>query len=729
MINIVQIGFSYKVGGIEKNAINSISSLPKKDYRFFFINVFEEANDEKFIKDMKKLGTVINLPNYRKHPIKFIKEFKRVHKVYQFDILHYNMASAVYLTPLIAAKKCGIKTIIAHSHNNASDKGLLKAIIHNINKKLVTKYANKYFACSESAGEWMFSKSVRNSNEYHIMYNGINVNNFLFDNKKRETTRRELKVKKEETLYVHIGRFMPIKNHDFLIDVFNEILSKEQKSKLLLIGNGDTYNKINNKVKKLGIQDKVIFMGEIDEINNYLNASDCFILPSINEGLGIVLVEAQANGLCCVASENIPAEAEINHNFYRLSLEKGVKYWAEKIVSINKERHKNSEKMLNYDIANSSKKLDLIYKNSIKIKIGHFVYGIKNGGVEKVILNYFSNINRDNYDLHIISQGESDKNSLEEFINLGFKVHIVTKKGKSIIKNYTDIRKILKNERFDIIHCHMSDTNFFPLLYGKMYGVKHRISHSHNALTNKKLMNKILCSLSKLVDTNRFACSNDAALWLFGTKKNVFIMTNAIEIDRYSYNTNQREKIRKKLNYKNNEIVIGCIARFEKQKNHEFLIEVFKELNDKDKNIKLLLIGTGSLEDNIKKKVEKYNLTKYTTFIGTTNEANIYYQAMDVFLLPSLHEGLALTLVEAQASDLPVFTSDTVSTESKMSDYFYQYSLNSRAIEWSNDILKTYKELPDRDKRKNKVAEYGFDIRKACLALDEYYKSLIRGEK
>ena len=725
MINIVHVGFSYQMGGIEKYAINALSHLPKKDYNIFFINVFEEAENESFIKEMKKIGKIINLPNYRKHPLRYIKEFEKAHKKYQFDILHYNMASAVYLTPLIAAKKSRVKTIIAHSHNNASDKGLLKEIIHKMNRNFVSGLANCYCACSESAGRWMFSNKVRSSSDYHILYNGINSSDYAFSETIRKETRKELNVKDNETLYIHIGSFKPIKNHDFLIDIFNEIVKSHNASKLLLIGKGEKIGTIKKKVKRLGIEKEVIFIGETNSIGKYLSAADCFILPSFNEGLGMVLVEAQANGLSCVVSNGIPVEAEINKNFYRLSLKDEAASWAKKIIRINKKRCLVDNKILEYDTINSARKIDQLYKTSNKIKICHFVYGLKNGGVEKVILNYFENINREKYQLHIITQGESDKKNYEEFEENGFIIHTVTKKGVSVFKNFLEIKRILDEQKFDIIHCHMSNTNFFPLFYGKLSGVKIRINHSHNALTKKSIMDKILCLMSKMVDTNRMACSVEAAKWMFNTEKKVFILRNAIEIEKYAFNQIIRDEMRKKLKYDKNDIVIGCVARFEHQKNHDFLLELFKELSLIKNNYKLLLIGAGSLEKNIKEKANRLGLSSNILFAGTTNETNKYYQAMDIFALPSLYEGLGIVYVEAQISGLKCIASTNVPFDAKICENLTFLPLDVK--QWVKYIKNTHclnrREFVDEAKRS------GYDIKKESLILDDYYQNLIRSKK
>lgn len=720
-INILQIGSTYKQGGIESFILNYSENLNKDFFSIDFINTFPEAKKENFYKKMQEYGKVYNTVNYRKHPIKFISEFKKICANKKYDIVHYNMSSSVYLVPLIAAKLAGIKVIISHAHNNKSDKGFLKGFFHFLMKRFIPLFSNAFFACSESAGKWFYSKKIINSNNFYIIKNGIETKKFIFDKNIRKRIRRELGIEDDTIVIGHVGNFKPVKNHKFVIDIYNEINKMADNTKLVLVGQGILLEEIKQKVKKLNLENKVIFTGEKNNVHDYMQAFDVLLFPSIYEALGIVLIEAQASGLPCISTINISKEAEVSGKFYRYSLNDSPKVWAEATLSAaNNNEREMSKECFSYDIVECSKELERIYTDLNRIKICHFVYGIVNGGVERVLLNYFYNMNLENYDLHIVTQGKCDKKCLQEFENLGFTIHNVTKKSESLLKNYIEITQILKKYKFDIVHSHMSNTNFFPLLYSKLAHIKVRINHSHNAHSKMNLKIKLLCFLAKILDTNRMACSEDAAVWLFNTKKNVKILNNAIDLTKFQYNQEIRKKIRNEMNLEN-KIVIGHIGRFAEQKNHKFLIDVFEKLYQENKNYELLLIGIGELEDSIKSYVKTLKSKNSIKFLETRDDVSDLYQAMDIFVLPSLYEGLGIVLVEAQTSGLKCLGSIFIPQEVKITE-------NIKFLEL--DLPKWIKAIQDTNynNRRSKIdeaTEKGFNIKVEAEKLDKYYKSLI----
>ena len=212
---------------------------------------------------------------------------------------------------------------------------------------------------------------------------------------------------------------------------------------------------------------------------------------------------------------------------------------------------------------------------------------------------------------------------------------------------------------------------------------------------------------------------------MFGTDHNVYIMKNALEIDMFKYDESTREKMRKSLGYSRSDIVIGCVARLEKQKNHEFLIEVFRKLNSQNKNYKLMLIGKGSLEEKLYELIEKYSLLPFVKFIGTTNEVNKYYQAMDIFALPSLYEGLGIVYVEAQISGLPCISSTNVPIDAKITNDFLFIDLDYN--KWVNSIKKV--DISKRKSCEKNAIDFNYDISRESCNLDQYYIKMVKGEK
>lgn len=360
-----------------------------------------------------------------------------------------------------------------------------------------------------------------------------------------------------------------------------------------------------------------------------------------------------------------------------------------------------------------------------KIKIVNIISRLVYGGTESVLLNYYSHIDRKHYDLSIITMEAVNKEVISRFEKLGFKVYIVGDWEKQPIEVGKEILKLLKKEKYDIIHSHLSHTNFYFMILGYIAGIKIRISHSHLAYIDKTLIEKIKHKIYKILinifSTNYMACSEAAALELYGTTKNIYILHNAIDVNKFKYNEKTEKTKRKELKIKDKDIVIGHIGRFEKQKNHEFLIDIFNEIHKQNKNTILLLVGEGPLKEEIEQKVKNLNLEKSVKFLGQRSDVNELYQAMDAFVLPSLYEGLPLVGVEAQAAGLPCFFSTEVTKETKVLETTKLIELTEGPQKWASIILKELKSYKRVDTAEE-ITKNKFNISMESTKLDNYYQ-------
>lgn len=362
MKRVLQIGMTDNLGGIENYLINYYRHIDKSKIQFDFINIY--PNDLCFQDELINGGSkVYKVSSYYRHPIKYIKELKKIIIDNNYEIIHCNMNSAVMLYPLIAAKMSGAKVRIAHSHNASSDKGLIKSLLHNINRHFIPLFANKFFACSDKAGKWFYSKKILNSNNYYVIKNAVDTEKFKFNKKVREEKREELKIEKDTLVIGHVGRFNKQKNHTFLIDIFNELHKVNNNSKLILVGIGPLYDSIKEKIIKLKIENSVLMLGQRNDVNELMQAMDVFVLPSLYEGLPLVGVEAQSAGLSCIFSDSITREIDLLefNSFIELNSNNWVRELNLKRVNIK--RNECAEKVLRmgFDIAIESKKIEQIY--------------------------------------------------------------------------------------------------------------------------------------------------------------------------------------------------------------------------------------------------------------------------------------------------------------------------------------------------------------------------------
>lgn len=363
------------------------------------------------------------------------------------------------------------------------------------------------------------------------------------------------------------------------------------------------------------------------------------------------------------------------------------------------------------------------------IRIAQIVGKWVGGGVEAVIMNYYRNIDRDKVQFDFICDNDSTNIPYEEIKALGGNI-ILVPPYQHILKYHKELKKILKKGNYKIVHSHINTLSVFSLFAAKCAKVPIRIAHSHsttNKLEKKKnILKQFLRPFSKMFATNYMCCSELSGRWLFGNntynKGKVYLLNNAIDLNKFTYNEEIRKIKRKELNLEE-QIVIGHIGRFVAQKNHTFLIDIFNEIHKEEKKAVLLLAGQGPLIEEIKEKVNGLGLGDFVRFLGQRNDANELYQAFDVFLLPSLYEGLPVVGVEAQASGLLCVLSNDMTRETKVLNSTIFMPLSSKAKTWADLLLRSLQDYKRND-TKEEISSNGFNIKFESPKLMEYYLSL-----
>lgn len=361
-------------------------------------------------------------------------------------------------------------------------------------------------------------------------------------------------------------------------------------------------------------------------------------------------------------------------------------------------------------------------------KVLHYVTLMNRAGEETFIMNVFRNIDRNKVMFDFLVTGEGKGDFDDEINSLGGRIyHIKLNRLSGKIKQLDNVfilKKKLANfdgeyEYFHIHTQHAMDA-YLSALAAKMAGIKHVIIHSHNSSTiySTRVHNLFKILLDKL-NITRFACGIDAGKWMFKSKK-FKIVRNGIDLDKFLYSEKTRHLIREKMNWQN-KFVIGHIGRFNKQKNHDFLIDVFYELQKYNKKALLVLIGAGELQENIIQKAKKLGLDDKVEFLGVRDDVNELYQGLDLFAFPSLFEGLPVVLVETQAADLPSVISNTITEEIVLNDNVYQLSLDAGPKAWADKIEQFY--LQDRIRANNEknMTDAGYNIKLVAKELENFY--------
>lgn len=351
-------------------------------------------------------------------------------------------------------------------------------------------------------------------------------------------------------------------------------------------------------------------------------------------------------------------------------------------------------------------------------------------GITSVILNYYRNMDKTGMKIDIVVPNEISREYKNEFDSNGSKVYFLNRNGNPF-KYFTSLYKLLKNGKYDIVHIHgNSSMMMIDVLPAVLAKVPVRIVHSHNTTCNHILLHKILNPIFRKCYTHGFACGQDAGKWLFG-KDDFTELKNGIETKKYMFNESVRNEYRKKLGV-GNRTLIGHVGNFIEQKNHVFLINMFAELLKKNPDYILLLISDGELMEQIKAQVKNLGISENVIFLGKTPDVCSYMQAMDIFVLPSLYEGLPVVLVEAQSAGLPCLVSDKVAVEANLTGKMKYISIQSTA-KWVNQIEALNRELPDIDRKKcceynnMKIADAGYDITRSAEVLRNYYTEFLKG--
>lgn len=351
-----------------------------------------------------------------------------------------------------------------------------------------------------------------------------------------------------------------------------------------------------------------------------------------------------------------------------------------------------------------------------------------NSGVSAVVMNYCNHISSDNIDIDFLLYEEPEQYWKDLLGKKGIEFYTTGRpSGREMVAYKKRVKQFFQEhgKKYDVIHLHIPNAAFVVLKYAKKYGVPIRIIHSHNARgadgVIKKIRNYVLNKWGIIYANQYFACGIEAAKYLFGKKKvelnQIVIINNAIDLERYRFDIEARKRIRAELGI-DQEVLLGHVGRFEEQKNHKGLLKNFKELTLRDEKYKLVLIGDGPLREALQNEVMQCDLKDKVIFTGIVNNVNEYLSAMDVFLLPSLYEGLPVVCVEAQVAGLPCIISKSVTTEICFTD-LVKFVQNEDVDTWCDEINEFSRENGDR----KSVDIPKYDIYKQAKRLEGIYMS------
>lgn len=366
-------------------------------------------------------------------------------------------------------------------------------------------------------------------------------------------------------------------------------------------------------------------------------------------------------------------------------------------------------------------------------KILHVAYSTDAGGICSVILNYYSNINRNKFHFDLAQCENYRGTAIAEYEKEKFKIYFIgNKSGIYCFKHAFLLFNILRKEKYDVIHVHTAHTSWVDLMVALFCGVKIRIVHAHNAEREiNTLKQKIRIITGRLLlnvfATKKLACGRDAALFMYGknalTDKKVLILPNAIDLKKYKYSEQKRKIIRNEFKINSDTLVYGTVGRLSYEKNQAFLINTLEEVKKIHDDVILLIVGAGVEREHLEKLAIESGLKDHIIFTNNREDIDCILSAMDVFVLPSLYEGFPVTAIEAKASGLPVLLSDRITDELAAYGEFKYLSLKKDYKYWAKEIVISGYDAIERKKIKL-INEEQVDIKKTAAILEEIYQSL-----
>lgn len=624
-------------------------------------------------------------------------------------------------------------------------------------KHILKKFAGnlllfKKFICGARAVQFLTEKEANSSKHFNknffVLGNGISVY--------EKANFKDVK-KSDKFKFIFIGRFdIKVKGIDILLKAcnFNKDFMRNNKIVLEIYGkntskgNGKKY--IEKYIKNHDIGDIVSLnpgIYDAQKVNKILE-SDIFIQTSRNEGQPLSVLEALGYGKPVIVTpgtsfaetverEKMGWKAEQNYQSVALKMQEAYKYFKENGAEIYS---KNSGEYIGNNfiweiIASKAIEMykDIIDRNE-KINVLHVVKVLNRGGAETMIMNIYRNINREKIQFSFLCLSEKKGNYEDEIKSLGGKIYKVPDpRGQGRIENFYNIYKVMKRNKFNVVHTHIMFYNGFINLIAYFAKIKLRISHSHShnssGLKNENLIRKIYITFSRILinafSNVKIACGDDAGKYLYGKNKKYILLNNAIDLDEY-FNVSQ-EKIRllkKELNIPDDALVIGHVGRFDKAKNQEFFIGLANQFFAKNiEKFRIVLVGQGDTFERIKNKIKDENLEEYFILTGLRKDIPVIMNMFDVFVMPSLYEGFPLVVVEALAGNNICFLSNKIPKETQIiKSRVNFFDLEADKEKLIDDI---YQKLQNKDEIdiKFELNKSGFSIKEMVKKISNIYES------
>lgn len=366
--------------------------------------------------------------------------------------------------------------------------------------------------------------------------------------------------------------------------------------------------------------------------------------------------------------------------------------------------------------------------NSYPLRILQVVTSMRRGGIETMLMNYYRAINRDKIQFDFLIHQTVQDQYNDEIEKMGGRIYQIRRMMPNIVMYEKELGLFFdEHPEYRVVHVHMNCLSSIVLRVAKAHGVRVRIAHSHSVDQDRNLKYLIKLFYRRLIPryaTHFMACSEAAGNWLFQGKAPFSILRNAIHVEQFVYSPDKARQIRKQLGIAESTLVVGNVGRFVPSKNRIFLLEIFREVLKKDSNAILLMVGDGrsDYQKLVEKKVRALGLEQNVINLGARSDVYDLLQTMDVFVFPSLYEGLAIAVVEAQAAGIPCVITDTIPPECEVTDLITRVSLQVGAEQWATTSLSAA--LHEKRSTEQELFASDYDIGENAERLSRFYQEI-----
>ncbi len=670
-IRVLQVLGTLNLGGAESRVMDLYRNMDRSKIQFDFL--IHSNEKQHFQEEVEALGgKIYRLPRFKVYNYvsyyKAVKRFFREHSEIKAVHGHMTSTASIYLS---VAKKCGIPMTIAHARSAGVDQGIKGKITVFLRRNL-KRQVDYCFTCSALAGEAVFGKEAMEEGRVRTIPNAIEASKYTFDSVIREKIRKELKIE-DKFVIGHVGRFDFMKNHKFLLDVFEKIEKENKNTVLMLLGDGPMRTEIEALAKEKGLADKVLFMGRRKNISDYFQAMDYFVFPSLFEGLPGTVVEAQAAGVRCLIADTITEEVAFSSLVTRFSLDKTAEEWAEFVLKTNEYKRENTLQMIedaDFDVKKQIENMTAFYKTAEKKKLMLMVPMLHQGGFERVcvltarMLQPYYQVFVCVYNMEDLAYDVTDIPIIH--LNLGVKNGKIGK-VLNVFKRCMAVSKWKKQLGIDVTYSFGPTANLINVLsksQGETWcGIRSYMdmNPSNNKMLKlfAKRSDKII-SCSKFIEEElkeRFQCQNVETL--YNPYNSEWICSQAKEMPGdISGNTEDS-------------LTVVSMGREDDVKGFWHLIKAFSLVAKEEKDAKLLIVGDGEFTE-YKKLAEELKVSDKIYFTGLRKNPFPYIAAANMYVLTSYNEGFPNALVEAMTLGLPVVATNCLTGPAEIFEKDYQ---------------------------------------------------------